>query len=73
MTKCKEGYCFVGIFEEFRHSPSETIIEADLKREGNDVLENVHKFKFCPECEHKIDWDRIKKELEDYSEKLKTA
>jgi hypothetical protein len=70
MTKCSPGNCVVGIYKEYKHLPCEKIMEADLKREGDDVLEDVEKFDYCPSCGHKINWKRIAKELGDYFKKL---
>ena len=70
MTKCKLGKCKVGVYQEWQHLPYEIKLEADLKREGEDVLINVEKFDHCSRCGHRVDWERIAKDLKDYFKKL---
>lgn len=63
MTKCKPGDCDVGrIYDRngFFTCSEDDLIEDDLK-----VLfdEGFVKFKYCPECSHAIDWQRIERVL----------
>lgn len=69
MTKCNSGTCDVGVISESWGAPV-TIYECDLRREGSDVLRFILAFRHCPTCGHKIEWDRIENELEDYFKKV---
>lgn len=69
MTKCKPYRCEVGVMLD--SSDNYLLIwEADLMREGSNVLEDIARFMHCPECGQKINWKRIEKEIKDYFKKL---
>ncbi len=68
MTKCKPGSCWVGLVHV--NFGAQSTLEADLIREGSNVLKELDKFKYCPECSKLIDWARIEKDLKDYFDNL---